>query len=451
MLSVIAICKLIFIFNVVFAFDIENEPLIHQALINHDVKSVSRLLDEGADIEVMNTEGWTPLHFAIRLNKKEMIDLLLERGADPNGVSDDYTYKTPMDCLSLMPDHSPIYQLKLASRLVDSGADINGHAALNLAIAHGANELAEWLLKNGANPNHKPTLSVAAKESPLPLFKQLVEAGANINEYNYYGGPMAMATHQVERLKYLVSKGGDVNESYGDGNRPIHIAAEKGYHDAVRYLIEKGAQLDVRKKEPPFLPIELAVQNGHTDIIRELIAAGAKPSVFVFSALGDVEMLSQNDVKLNEAMLGDRKLSAVHIAAIHRQHHVMEWLLKNGIDPNLGSIVNETALHIAVDNWDFEMISILLKHGADPNIGLKPHMYGFGLRTPLHYALGIQALPGKDLPEESMQVKIIVELLKHGASVQAANEFGQTIAEVVNEQGNERMKALLNQAKKQYY
>ena len=65
MLSVIAICKLIFIFNVVFAFDIENEPLIHQALINHDVKSVSRLLDEGADIEVMNTEGWTPLHFAI--------------------------------------------------------------------------------------------------------------------------------------------------------------------------------------------------------------------------------------------------------------------------------------------------------------------------------------------------------------------------------------------------
>lgn len=59
------------------------------ALTAGDVEKVSTLLDaEPTLIELRDGEGLTPIHYAARKNRAEVISLLIERGLDPN-VRDD--------------------------------------------------------------------------------------------------------------------------------------------------------------------------------------------------------------------------------------------------------------------------------------------------------------------------------------------------------------------------
>lgn len=46
-----------------------------------DARLAAQLLDEGANIDVVGEDGYTPLHEAVRANRKEAAALLVERGA----------------------------------------------------------------------------------------------------------------------------------------------------------------------------------------------------------------------------------------------------------------------------------------------------------------------------------------------------------------------------------
>ena len=53
------------------------------------VEGVRLLLDAGAEVNARQHGGYTPLHSAAQNGKREIIDLLLDRGADPNAAADD--------------------------------------------------------------------------------------------------------------------------------------------------------------------------------------------------------------------------------------------------------------------------------------------------------------------------------------------------------------------------
>lgn len=59
------------------------------------LQMATQLLAHGADIQVAQQGGWTPLHQAAAHNHTAMVDLLLRHGADRNARSDDG--KTPAD------------------------------------------------------------------------------------------------------------------------------------------------------------------------------------------------------------------------------------------------------------------------------------------------------------------------------------------------------------------
>ena len=71
------------------------------------------LLDRGADANMVDRHGMTPLHWASLYAHKNIVQLLLERGADPNRV--DMLSRSPLD---LAHNHGDEQITKL----------INGHA-----------------------------------------------------------------------------------------------------------------------------------------------------------------------------------------------------------------------------------------------------------------------------------------------------------------------------------
>ena len=86
----------------------------------------------------------------------------------------------------------------------------------------------------------------------------------------------------------------DLNVPDNAGNTPLQIAALEGFLDIVRFLLEKGAEVDTRNidKESPLID---AVENGHLEVVKLLLEYGANPRLG--NAKGDepYELVPQDD------------------------------------------------------------------------------------------------------------------------------------------------------------
>jgi ankyrin repeat protein len=243
----------------------------------------------------MDSGGFTPLLYAARENCIACIDVLLKHGADvnlpdPDGVS---------------PLHLAIINSNwdFATRLIDAGADVNqwdvyGEAPLFAAIGRSARREAvrasidppnvadgmaviRRLLDHGANPNmqlfFRPAnvngstntrgstpLIRAANNGDLELVKLLLEHGADAT--------IAMADRQtaihavlagrvpekaaLEIIRVLHAAGTDVNavalvnhREEVRGGSALHFAVRKRYKDIIRQLASFGIDMNLKDQD----------------------------------------------------------------------------------------------------------------------------------------------------------------------------------------------------------
>lgn len=64
----------------------EPTPLI-QALLDKDLVLVRVLLQDGAEVEAATSDGWTPLMYAVRSGRPDLVTELLEAGANPEATT----------------------------------------------------------------------------------------------------------------------------------------------------------------------------------------------------------------------------------------------------------------------------------------------------------------------------------------------------------------------------
>jgi uncharacterized protein len=82
---------------------------------NNDITTFKKMASELEDINIQNKYGWTLLHITIRRERTEMVEFLLENGADIDRV--DGVGWTPL--MEAIMDDKP----SLVKLLVDNGAD----------------------------------------------------------------------------------------------------------------------------------------------------------------------------------------------------------------------------------------------------------------------------------------------------------------------------------------
>jgi len=136
------------------------------------------------------------------------------------------------------------------------------------------------------------------------------------------------------------------------------VAAAKGYLDVfeaaalgrtarLRELIEDD-RAQLRAVAPDgFFPLGLAAYFKHQDAVRLLLDMGA-----------DVHQAASNPTKV----------TALHAAVSSGQLEIVRWLVEAGADVNARQQIDYTPLMGAAANARLEILDLLLAHGADPSL-----------------------------------------------------------------------------------
>ncbi|MFC1834456.1 ankyrin repeat domain-containing protein [Thermodesulfobacteriota bacterium] len=188
---------------------------------------------------------------ACYLGDPKKVELLLSQGADIN-AKDKNGYTPLMQALNYAPSMaaSNKHRYKLADFLISKGADVDakdkgGSTALHLACYTGDKLAAEILLSKGADINAKDkdgrnplacSLVLATKHKSLADF--LISRGADLNAALMYH----VGYRDLDAVKYLVEKGADVNAKAPNGDTPLKSAEKNGIRDIVEFLKSKGAE-----------------------------------------------------------------------------------------------------------------------------------------------------------------------------------------------------------------
>ena len=124
-------------------------------------------------------------------------------------------------------------------------------------------------------------------------------------------------------------------------------AAATGRADRLRELL--AADPDARRARTPegFTPLGLAAFLGGPDAVRVLLEHGADPDDDADNQFG---------------------IRPVNAAAAAHDHETLRLLLEAGADPNARQQGGFTPLHSAAHTDDVELAKLLLAHGADPAI-----------------------------------------------------------------------------------
>ena len=118
------------------------EKIIHWASAAGAIEVTKVLISTGADVNVKDINGTTPLHSAIINGKKAVAELLIENGAELNAVTS--SGQTPLHC-AVSGDLRELVEL-----LLSSGAEINfrnktGKKPLDIAMEIGNNRIINLL------------------------------------------------------------------------------------------------------------------------------------------------------------------------------------------------------------------------------------------------------------------------------------------------------------------
>jgi len=144
-------------------------------VLQGDVTALRTVLEAGAGANHVDADGMSALQVAVASKRRDVVELLLAHGADPNGPSETaplYLAREPsMIALLLERDANPDWQTK------------NGETALTFAAHEGDLEVVELLLAGGADPNVPsaawPPLFYAAMAGHLAVVKLLLDRGAD--------------------------------------------------------------------------------------------------------------------------------------------------------------------------------------------------------------------------------------------------------------------------------
>lgn len=205
-------------------------------------------------------------------------------------------------------------QLEIVQLLVNHGADVNlpdwtgKSTPLDLAEQSGSGSIIQLLKSRGARYGSGSPLHLAAKNGDLLAIEDLLKDGARLNEVDASRGwtPLHYATHygQKHLVEYLLIRGADVNardflgkahpidvlgtNNRGDvvrilkrhgavpaGGSSIHHCAETGDFEGVQRFFDADGRINNRDERNGWMPIHYAVNANDLEMVEFLICLGA--------------------------------------------------------------------------------------------------------------------------------------------------------------------------------
>ena len=193
---------------------------IHDAIMTGNIDEVQWQLDAGVDVNEESSKGLTPLHYAASAGHNDIVELLIERGANVN-ATDSGKGATPLDYAHWRDHEEVIETLNAhnAQREYEKGGKGIGQSSLiHDAALDGDIDEVQRQLDAGVDPNLK------SSKGATPLF------------YAVYGG-------HLEIVELLITRGADVNAVYLNGNSVLDQAHDYDDQEMVELLEAHGAEV----------------------------------------------------------------------------------------------------------------------------------------------------------------------------------------------------------------
>jgi ankyrin repeat protein len=238
--NMLPICVTIFFASITSAqksADTANKQFF-DAIKNGDKAQVQRLLKRDPSLAKASDEkGRTAILFAVYAEHKDIAEMLISSGVEPNIFEATATGRVarvkellkqnPELVHAFSPDgwtplHLNFNNLEMAKLLIDSGADLN---------------------LNSKNKLNATPLQGAAASNWIDLAKLYLSRGANVNCRSEEGGsPLHEAAGNgfLEFARLLIDNGADVNQKDDNGKTPLTIALEYKKPELEKLLREHG-------------------------------------------------------------------------------------------------------------------------------------------------------------------------------------------------------------------
>jgi len=295
----------------------ESYPLIEGTKANL-TSEVKCLLKHGADINLTDSNGHTPLHVAIRNRSVSLTKKLLKKGA--KRTLPDNENLTPLH-LAVQMDCRDIIEILLKyNDEVNVKGGKHKETPLHMAVCQQNPNVVEVLLKNGAD------LSITDIDNMTVLHRAVWMDNCEITK---------LLVHHKDILN---SKGGENEET------PLHMAVCMSNKDMVKLLLEKGVDLSIMDIEKMTV-LHNAVLLNNLEIIETLLQC-------------------KKEVNIKG---GNNDETPLHMAVCMEYTDVVKMLLEHKLDVSIKDKENMTALQRAALIENREVVEILSRYEYEIN------------------------------------------------------------------------------------
>jgi ankyrin repeat protein len=329
---------------------------LHWAAHNNDLGAVKRLLSEGADANLANRFGVTPLHEASIVRNADMLELMLDAGGDANASFGEG--ETVLMTAARAGDAESVRVLLAHGGLPDTTENWHGQTALMWAAIENHADVVELLIDAGADaslvePMYQLTpLQLAIVNGHYTLAKRLIERGVEVDDGSLY---LAIDTRN---LGY-----------YAQRPNPPEKDGEVTSLDVVNTLLERGANADLPyAKGIPERTVagEIAVPPGATPLDRAAAASDFAAVETLLKHGASATVVTEDGTTPLMLLAGySRARGAAKLSNDPKRLELMRTLLEKGTDVHaVHKDSTNNALFFAKQRGTPEMIALLEEFGA---------------------------------------------------------------------------------------
>jgi len=364
--------------------DSEGRTAMIAACYMGHVDCVRTLIIWGADIEIMDQDGRSALSVAVTCesdNAAKLVTLLVDNGANPNLVDKDGM--SPLLIAAFEGKHQ-VCEILLENNSDMDHADKEGKTALFAAACMGHLEILNLLMfwgcyVDGIDNEGRTVLSVAAAEGSAPIVKVLLARGLDEQHRDNAGwGPLHYSAFEghSDIVGQLIEAGAELNMIDSDGKAALHLACQENHFDVIVLLLRARANVNLVTLQGR-TPLRIALLEGFLDIAGILMDNGADIDYIDTDSRTTLYMMAlECDVKSVEFLLNhgaNTELkdsdgrTPLHVAAWQGYTDIVQVLLLNGADVNSLDGGRRSALLSACWQGHHEVVDMLLTAGADVN------------------------------------------------------------------------------------
>jgi len=355
------------------AVDPDGKSPLHYAAEKKDAQLAAFFISLGANPNVTDNFGQTPLGICIANNDAKVAEVLASGGLD---IHQPIPSEENAIASILAMEKAPAVFNAILNPITVNSADRLGRTILHIAVIAGNEGAVANILKISTTPivlinkkdNDDKNSVDYALERPdskvhISIAEQLILAGGYCDNqiFTYFGPAVRSGNYNIRRneglapihyavidnhtglIYFLLDKKVDLNIKTTSGATALHEAARVGNKDVIALLIKNGADVNARDGKGN-TPLHVGIPaNVYLDVLGMLVANGA-------------------DVNLRDEH-GDTPL---HIAImLNRSPESIQFLLNSESDVHIRNINGKTPLYIAVQERRITLIPLLLAEGSE--------------------------------------------------------------------------------------